>query len=419
MNKREKSPHSLFNKGGRGGINSEAGFSLVELLVTMTVFIFFIAAASGVFTGLLTQFKQQGRTTEAQIEGIVGLEILRQDIEQAGYGLPQNLTGVTDVDNDGNFWEHLTGYYEAVSTGSSPDPASFNDGNASTGTNGNPPRAILSGDNSGLNNSDYLVIKSLKVARNFTAGKWQPILSDGSKMWWDPHLENVCRDDNNDHYPNVRTIVISPGSTETSAMALVVSGGSYFGGADDTTWLSNSKPATGLPPNIMYGVDPDTDLRMPFNRADYYISNANVPKRCAPNTGVLVKATINHADGKRSVMPLLDCVADFQVNFWLDTNADGNINWPPVDDISALTAPQIRDQLKEVRVYIITHEGQRDVNYDFSMNNTREFLFTTEILDVNSNTINFQNLKTLIGNPDYKYYRWKVYTLSVNPVSMR
>jgi prepilin-type N-terminal cleavage/methylation domain-containing protein len=304
-------------------IKREDGFSLVELMVTMTVFVFFIAAASGVFTGLLTQFKQQSRTAEAQIEGVVGLEILRQDLEQAGYGLPHNLTGVADTDNDGNFWEHLTGYYEAASTGSSPDPASFNDGDASTGTNGNPPRAILSGDDTGLNNSDYLVIKSLKVSRNFAAGKWQPLLSDGTKSWWVPHWENICRDENNDHYPNARVIVISPGSTGTSSMSLVVSGGNYFTYAD-------SYPAGFFPPSgtayIMYGVDSDTDLRMPFNRADYYISNANVPKRCAPNTGVLEKATINHSDGGRSAMPLLDCVADFQVNFWLDTNGDGNID---------------------------------------------------------------------------------------------
>ena len=55
-------------------ITNHAGFTLVELLITMVVFVFVIAAASGVFTGLLTQFKQQSKIAETKIEGIVGLE---------------------------------------------------------------------------------------------------------------------------------------------------------------------------------------------------------------------------------------------------------------------------------------------------------------------------------------------------------
>jgi prepilin-type N-terminal cleavage/methylation domain-containing protein len=410
-------------------IKKQEGFSLTELMITMAIFVVFLAAASGVFTGLLTQFKQQSKLAETSIEGMIGLETLREDVEQAGYGLPQNLIGVVDVDGDGNFWEHLTNYYEAASTGSSPNPASFNDGNAGSGTNGNPPRAILSGDNSGLNGSDYLVVKALNVARNFAAGKWQHLFSDGTKKSWIPRWENVCRDNNDDLYSTVRTIVISPGSTDASAKSLVVSGGNYFSiDIGDTASGSPSSgfwPATSSSPNIMYGIDPNTDLRMPFNRADYYISNSNVPSRCAPNTGVLVKATINHGDGLRNAMPLLDCVADFQVDYWLDTDADGIIDWstdtskPPSDDISGLTAKQIRDQVREVRVYIVAQDGQRDMNYDFSKNNTREYLSATEFLDTNSRTINFINLKTLIGDPEYKYYHWKVYTVIANPTNLR
>jgi prepilin-type N-terminal cleavage/methylation domain-containing protein len=404
-------------------IKKQEGFSLTELMITMAVFVVFIAAASGVFTGLLTQFKQQSKLAETSIEGMIGLEILREDVEQAGYGLPQTLTGVADADGDGNFWEHLGGIYqEAVSAATTPDPATFNDSTRDIDGDGNvgeEPRAILSGDNSGFNGSDYLVVKALNVARNFTAGKWQYLYSDGSKEPWIPQWEEVDRDNNNDQYSTVRVIVISPGSTESNAMSLIVSGGTYS--SIDVSGLPSSGfwPATGSPPNVMYGVDPDTSLRMPFNRADYYISNSNVPSRCAPNTGVLVKATINHGDGKRNAMPLLDCVADFQVDYWLDTDGDGDIDWAPSDDISSLTAKQIRDQLREVRVYIVAQDGQRDMNYDFSKNNTRQYLSAQEFLDTYSHTVNFVNLKTQIGDPEYKYYHWKLYTVIANPTNLR
>ena len=65
-------------------IQNQKGFTLVELIVTMTIFVLVIAAASGVFTGLLTQFKQQSKITETNIEGVVGLEILRHDLSSAG-----------------------------------------------------------------------------------------------------------------------------------------------------------------------------------------------------------------------------------------------------------------------------------------------------------------------------------------------
>ncbi len=76
-------------------INREDGFTLVELIITMLIFVLIMAAASGVFTGLLTQFKQQSKIAETNVEGIVGLEILKQDLEQAGYGLPWNLNGAS------------------------------------------------------------------------------------------------------------------------------------------------------------------------------------------------------------------------------------------------------------------------------------------------------------------------------------
>jgi hypothetical protein len=396
----------------------------------MVVFVFFSVAASQMFAGLLTQFKQQSKMAETSIEGVVGLEILRQDIDHAGYGLPWNIIGVAD-------WASLANYNEAISTGGSANPTAFNDGNPASNlpvpaNTKRAPRAILSGDNTGINGSDYLVIKSIiigKSANNFNAGKWQFFhtgTSNNMKTWYTPITEYVCRDDNGNEYPNARTIIISPGTNDSNSKSLIVAGGTYYTGADNYTNLAAFQPPAGSPENrIMYGVDTFNNLRMPFNRADYYIKipSTGMPQRCAPNTGILYKAILEQnatsSSNQFNELPLLDCVADMQVNFWLDTDGDGAVNWPPSDAISGLTAQRVRDQVKEIRVYIVAQEGQKDTNYDFSSGSAREFLSATEDLDVNSRIVEFANLKDLVGDPDYKFYRWKLYTIVVTPNNLR
>jgi prepilin-type N-terminal cleavage/methylation domain-containing protein len=374
----------------------QSGFSMVELLITMGIFVLAIAAVSGVFIPLVSQFKQQSRAAETQIEGIVGLDILRRDINSAGFGLLWAFpSGVTIT------------YQEAASA-----PANiYND--ATTGI----PRGILSGNNITATNiltgTDYLVIKATNIAPNDAAPKWTDVVlrSGGTKSvrLWGSSVEDLNTND--------RVIVLNPHSRTLST------NGTNFTAQFNFANFPNAYLTTTDVTYLIYGIDTPSgaNLRMPFNRADYFVSTLGVPARCAPNTGVLTKAIVSQADGTLTsgATPLLDCVADMQVDYWLDTDADGNINWPPSDDISGLTAQQIRDRLKEVRVYIVAHEGQQDPNFDFSQNNTREYLTATEALGASSRTLTFTNLKTRIGNPAYKQYRWKLYTIIAKPRNLK
>lgn len=388
-------------------IKKEEGFTLIELLITMAVFVLIIAAASGVFTGLLTQFKQQSRLAETNIQGIVGLEILRQDIEHAGYGLPWDMNGAL--------------YQETVFEPTTPwVDRNFNDGppdNPARGTEPagafNPPGGIRSGNGYGLNGSDVLVIKAINISNDSTAGKWttlkaNPSFSDPyNPRQWTPTTENLTANDN--------VIVISPG-TSGNERVLVTNGTSFstkYSNLTSSPWSPSDVTETRL----VYGVaDSDvTSLRMPFNRADYYVRKPdNMPQRCAPNTGILYKATVNHSDGRLSEIPLLDCVADMQVIFGLDNDGDGDFE-PSVstdgysDDISSLTAQQIRDQVREVRVYILAHEGQRDINYTYPNS-----LVTVGEFGMGSN---FNLASTIVGN--WQNYRWKIYTLTTKPKNLR
>ena len=411
-----KSPHPPFTKGGRGGISSKSGFTLIELLITMVIFVLVLSAGSQIFTGLLTQFKQQSKIAETNIEGIVGLEILRQDIEHAGYGLPWNVTGAN--------WSDLPNYIEAESISCTPNTNDFDD------APNNAPKAILSrndasfsgcGANSIFNGSDYLVIKSVNITRSDTTQRWTRLRSGNEKR-------NGLSGDNFDDTD--RVIVISPGSTDANGMALVAysSGGTTYW---HTTYnaTSNFAPQDSTETRVIYGLDPlDTTgepytRRMPFNRADYYIwrnststATDEVPDRCALNTGVLRKAVISQKNGQReNPLPLLDCVADMQVVYGLDNDDDGDfepgVGAPPdgySEDLTALTAQQIRDQVRQVRIYILAHEGQRDTNYTYSS--------ATISLGGDVGLGRTFDLTTIAN---YQNYRWKVYTLVITPGNVR
>jgi prepilin-type N-terminal cleavage/methylation domain-containing protein len=353
------------------------GFTIIELLLVMLIMGFVLTAGSSMFVGLLRGYKQQSKIAETNIEGIIGLEILRRDIDSAGYGLPWNMSGAS--------------YSEATGA----NAAAYNDSAS------NAPRAILSGfDATGR---AYLVIKATNVGGNNTCTKWANLPSSGSPTPWtstNSASDNLTSSD--------RVIVISPGTPVTNSRALVISS------VTGTSFAQFSNLSSFSSPNetrIVYGVSP-TGLRMPFNRADYYVGTSNLPERCASGTGVLYKAIVSQSDGSfppDNILPLLDCVADMQVVTYLDTNGDGT--WDTKSNglggVNAVDANTVRSQLKEVRVYILAHEGQRDTSYTHP---------SSSMLVGESSTLGRTFDLTTI--PDWQYYRWKVYTLVVMPSNL-
>ena len=356
---------------------NQKGVSFIELLIVMTLVVIVLMMNTDTLGVIFRQSRQQTQAVGAQMDRIVGLEILRTDIEHAGFGLPWSFQGAIN-------------YNEA--TGSPQN--TYNDAPS------DPPRPLVSGNNLStftLNNSDYLVIKSTAVGTNETSQQWTYITGGQQPHVWG----------SNDLTNGDRVTVMWPRSITGFTKELVMDGANFF-----TTYSSSAFPAA-FSPNVnatttryvIYGVDPDTNLRMPFNRADYYIQRpASMPQACAPNTGVLYKATINQGNGARNPDPLVDCVADMQVIYRLDTNNDGTID-STVEDISGLTAQQIREQLKEVRVYILSHEGQKDSAFKYSNGTVTVGEFGL------GRTF---NLSSIIG-AGWENYRWKVSVLVVRP----
>lgn len=360
-------------------INDNRGFSLVEMLLVIAIIGFVLAAGSDMFISMLRTSKQQTRITESNIEGIIGLQMLRRDIESAGYGLPWNMSG--------------TIYQEAASA----VPAAYNDSPS------NAPRAVLAGNNVTesvyVNGTDYLVLKGVNLANNKTCTKWTNLVVVSGMTTttvWDTPKENFTNSE--------RIIVISPGSlNESEKNKLITVAGSFFTNVDSLSGWSSSDES-----RVIYGVDGDSDLRMPFNRADYYVSKTTIPGRCAPGTGVLKKGVLPHASGEfsgTSVFPLLDCVADMQVVASLDTDDNGTTDTIS-DGLFLSDAKTVRDQLKEVRVYILAQVGQRDKGYKHPNS-------TMRVGEMIGGTVYGRDFNLAGKISNWQEYRWKLYTLVV------
>jgi prepilin-type N-terminal cleavage/methylation domain-containing protein len=366
-----------------------AGFTLVEMLIVIAIFGFVLVGTSQMFIDTLRTHRQQSRITETNIEGIIGLELLRQDLVKAGYGLPWSIPNTVAYNEAGG--APANGYNDC----SGVVPC-------------NPPRGISGADDvtgvAGIpDHTDYLVIKAANVATNTACNKWTFLLESGGTStvtWWTPSSENLSSTD--------RVIVIAPGTPDSPTARALITGSTQFSAA-----AGFAAPVSGPETRLVYGIDTadPNPLRMPFNRADYFVrqpSSSEMPRRCALGTGILYKAVVNQNGGGLSYMPLLDCVADMQVIFRYTNNTGNLTTIQTYDDISVFNAEAVRNQVKEVRVFILAHEGQRDTNYQHPESTPHVGDSGIHGRDYDLTTItNWQN------------YRWKIYTLVVQLDNLR
>lgn len=410
--------------------NSKYGYTLVELLIVMVIFIIVIMISTSAFNSILTTSAQQVKSSESNIQGVVGLEIMRSDLESAGYGVPWCQSFVAD-------WAESNVAANYLANGI--DPAIFNDTNNPTkneiySQESNKskgyyqgPRAIQSatstGANSWENGRDYLVIKSAVLGMNRAAKKWSYLNYSGGISWkiksWGGADDFIAGD---------RLITLDADDHRLIASSITSANFSYS--YDPSTALTTVPASTDLN-YLVYGVNSAGNLGFPYNRVDYYIdrpavrSNGtnNMPERCASGTGILYKAVLNHSGGGVTQYPLLECVADMQVTYALDTTAldvtpAGSVNWhASQSDLSNLSAEQIRKELKEIRVDILTHEGQKDKTFTFPGTGLVQVGYASD--GVSGLPGRLYDLKLLSGiGTNWKNYRWKIYTIVVKPKNL-
>ncbi|HWS15526.1 MAG TPA: prepilin-type N-terminal cleavage/methylation domain-containing protein [Candidatus Methylomirabilis sp.] len=351
----------------------ESGFSLLELMIALVIVASVLAAASTFFIGTVRQYKVQTKITESNVEGVIGLELLRQDVESLGFGLPWNGFPFAYTERSG---------VHASITALNETP--------------NAPRAVVSINNApsgvALNGSDYLVIRSARVGMDNAAGKWTTLSSTGGKRNWSSQDDDLLNTD--------YVTVLAPGTVASDRQSLV--------GTSTYALTGGLVPTESFQTNIVYGIGAAAPVR-PFNRADYFIADNTTnppysrPRHCASNTGVLVKAAIAHdVPGTPTLFPLLDCVADMKVVYGLDTDANGLVD-NTTNTVAGLTAANLRAQLLELRIHILAQVGQRDDSFNYPA--TTVSVGSGGFID-NVDVSGFRN------------YRWKVYNIVVRPKNL-
>lgn len=381
---------------------SSRGFTLVELIVVMAIFMGIIIISSEAFNRIVSVSGQQSTSAESDTQGVIGLEIMRTDLEHAGYGLPWLLGFAGDfqeIDEDTVFGWIAPGIDSVALNAADP-----NGTNPDTNKVPRPVEAAAST----TDGRDYLVIRSVLAGIGETTRRWSYVEGVGAtsalKVW--NSAEDLQVDDRVVTLDSRTKRLIGTGTTDFSYTINAVPMTPPDGTANATP-TANYRPQSDSDMYVVYGISSASDLRTPFNRVDYFIKRPSqakdIPARCAPGTGILYKGVMSHDGGGLTRYPLLECVADMQVAFTVAADGQNGVDVGQ-DGLSNLSARDIRQQLKAIKVYLLVHEGGKDRNYTYP----------SQTIQVGEGTGRTVDLATMFG-PDYRHYRWKIYKQTVIP----
>jgi prepilin-type N-terminal cleavage/methylation domain-containing protein len=417
-------------------ILSREGFNLVELLIAMALFMVIMTIASQAFNSIIAQSSKYSKMEESNIEGIVGLEIMRHDIDQMGFGLPWGWSKRDFVYGTKDLIDSTITYEESSDTAAGAD---LNDYSRAD----NVPRAFV-GIGKGLSTSykgDYLAIKGTTVGRDVASQRWTTVpfhnfstLSNG--------LVSQPLTLGNPPKTSESVLAINMNFNDTAKNHKLLIDHTrddfFFTNFSMGGIVDDYLPVTDQDTVMLYGVSGTATPRMPFNRSDYFISTSSgtVPSFCAENTGVLYKATVNHVGGGYNPIPILDCVADMRIVLGWDTDGSGSIRYysglpstvdgnpvdfalatPPAPTVAITAAnfgnylkspKEIRERLKIIKVYILVQEGKRDPSY-----------LTPESSIIVGDIKNFSAThNTYTFTDKQRQYRWKLYQIVTRPKNL-
>ncbi|MHB8110179.1 MAG: prepilin-type N-terminal cleavage/methylation domain-containing protein, partial [Syntrophorhabdaceae bacterium] len=181
------------------------GFSLIEILIAIGILAIIMAMNSQLLQDFVRMQTQQNVIVTNQFETTIGLEMLRNDVSSAGFGLADSFRSPPGIYTE-------AAVNPALQFNSAPNvPLPLNHGNDVSGFAGYAA------------NSDYLVIRSPAVGMSPAAGKWTNIVSTDLHKWNDVNLDMV----NGQDY----MVVVKPrtalGNQPGAGSELIVSGGTY------------------------------------------------------------------------------------------------------------------------------------------------------------------------------------------------
>lgn len=413
-------------------MRNDKGFTLVEMVVAMSIFMVILIIASYGFERVLKDSSQQARSAQSNFEGVVGLEMLRYDIEHAGYGLAygfQNYSGTIQFRNLGGTPNQELAVAANVPMNGmdsttlnavrSTDIHAFSAGTSTREVNGSAVVNPAGGP-------DYLALRSTISALDDASRKWTYVnystnTATNDNVSYLKRWESADDLSSADRFITVKSTFTDAGQ-ETKTLLMEASTNDFEVGLTGGGALPSGeafKPSAKSEVVVAYGIRSASAsaLRMPYNRTDYFVSRpaANMPQSCNPGTGILYKVMLDHGTGTfGTYYPLLDCIGDMQVEFEYDANDDGNISYLTPAGLNMLSADDIRAHLKNVRVYILAHEAKMDRNYNYPKDSIQ---VGDSKRSSSGRTLTSSNMATLFTT-DWRKYRWKIYTMIIRPKNL-
>ncbi len=126
---------------------NEAGFSLIELIIAMTITLVLLGLASGLLSGALSTRKRESRKTDALTSSQAALNLLSREIGNSGYGLTTN--GIVTADSNSQMLHFRSNVENGDATTNSPgeDLTYYFDANTQSivryDPNDNPQTAVI------------------------------------------------------------------------------------------------------------------------------------------------------------------------------------------------------------------------------------------------------------------------------------
>ncbi len=343
-------------------IGNEKGVTFVELLVTLAIFSVVMASVYSIYTTQIKHTTREFRLAESEMELGIAKTIIDRDLMMAGYGIADD--------------------YGALAI---------------------TPLPMNADDAVSLTTYDSLSLRGTAIGiLSHSSQGWTYITSMGPPVTfktWNDNRENISVGDKVIYIePNTREI-LTTGSTAIFTYPTIPSE------ADKGT--------------LVYGLHSESAV-LPYYTVQY-LMGGTPPSTCATGTLNLLRAESRNEDpplpGARR--PILNCVMDFQVAFGLDTDENGTIDvWDPISagdfQINSYDITALKRRVKQVRVYILVQEGNRDTDYAYSNPDSPG---SPNTIRVGDNALATGRDITLTA--EQRRYRWRVISLNVTPRNLR
>ncbi len=289
-------------------IKNKRGFTLIELIIVIFILSLILVAIFSSYQNILMQYKQSIKQTQFSIQTVIDLNLLRLDVEHAGFGLASNL------DNK---------------------PIEIPDNNK-------------------------IIIRSTFNATNLITSGWITVYCDTSLNW-----NVLAESEDYTFYPTTKLVFL-----RLTTKQFVANGNYGTCPEADDYFLGFPYFFNGSTPQNGCGKTPPASGEQFCNIIEYSLSSNQNIKSCNPYTKNLLRRIGGEALNNIGGAHILDCVADFKVYVDYDLNGDDKIEDSernisiPLSDNSTL----IREKLKSVNIYILAQLGKKDLNYIYNGN---------------------------------------------------